>query len=50
MSFACDVADRIIYVDQGVIVEEGTPEQIVACAQDERTRAFLEPLRKVQHI
>ena len=50
MSFACDVADRIIYVDQGLIVEEGTPEQIVSGAQDERTRAFLEPLRKVQQI
>ncbi len=50
MGFARDVADRIIYVDQGMIVEDGLPEQIFTDPQDERTRIFLEPLRKVQHI
>jgi len=50
MGFACDVADRIIFVDRGVIVEQGTPERIVANPSDERTRSFLEPLRKVQGL
>lgn len=50
MGFANDVADRIMYIDQGVIVEDGTPEQIFFHPQDERTRIFLEPIRKVQHL
>lgn len=50
MGFANDVADRILYVDQGVIVEEGDCEQIFFHPQDERTRIFLEPIRKVQHV
>ena len=50
MGFANDVADRIIYIDQGLIVEDGTPDQIFFHAQDERTRVFLEPIRKVQHV
>jgi len=50
MGFARDVADRIIYIDQGLIVEDGPPEQIFNNPQDERTRVFLEPLRKVQHL
>jgi ABC-type polar amino acid transport system ATPase subunit len=50
MGFARDVSDRIIFVDQGVIVEDGPPEQIFNRPKDERTRLFLEPLRKVQHL
>jgi ABC-type polar amino acid transport system ATPase subunit len=50
MGFACDVADRILFVDQGTIVESGPPEQIFGNALDERTRQFLEPIRKVQQI
>jgi ABC-type polar amino acid transport system ATPase subunit len=50
MGFARDVADRIIYIDHGEIVEQGTPEVIFSRPQDERTRTFLEPLRKVQHL
>jgi ABC-type polar amino acid transport system ATPase subunit len=50
MGFACDVADRVLFVDKGVIVESGTPEQIFGNALDERTRLFLEPIRKVQQI
>lgn len=50
MGFANDVADRIIYVDQGEIVEDGTPEQIFSNPRDERTRIFLEPIRSVQHV
>jgi ABC-type polar amino acid transport system ATPase subunit len=50
MGFACDVADRILFIDKGMIVESGTPDQIFGHAQDERTRLFLEPIRKVQQI
>jgi ABC-type polar amino acid transport system ATPase subunit len=50
MGFARDVADRIMYVDHGKIVEEGPPEQIFGEPKDQRTKLFLEPLRKVQHL
>ena len=50
MGFACDVADKILYIDGGEIVEEGTPEQIFSQPKDPRTLAFLDPLRKVQHL
>ena len=46
MGFANDVSDRIIYIDHGLIVEDGPPEQIFSNPQDERTRLFLEPIRK----
>ena len=42
MAFARDVADRVVFMDGGVIVEEGPPEQIIGNPQNERTRAFLE--------
>jgi polar amino acid transport system ATP-binding protein len=41
MSFAREVADRVVFMDGGVIVEEGTPEQVVGDPQHERTRTFL---------
>ncbi|MFD9206090.1 amino acid ABC transporter ATP-binding protein [Streptomyces sioyaensis] len=41
MSFAREVADRVVFMDGGVIVEEGTPEQVVGNPQHERTRTFL---------
>ena len=41
MAFARDVADRVIFMDGGVIVEQGRPEEIFGDAQNERTRAFL---------
>jgi ABC-type polar amino acid transport system ATPase subunit len=50
MGFACDVADRILFVDKGFIVESGPPDQIFSHPQDERTKLFLEPIRKVQQI
>ncbi len=50
MGFASEVADRILFIDQGEIVEEGTSDQIFSQPQDERTRIFLEPIRKVQHV
>ena len=41
MSFASDVAERVIMIDQGVIVEEGAPAVIFSDPAEERTRAFL---------
>ncbi len=41
MSFARDVSDRIVFMADGVIVEEGSPEQLIGNPQHERTRAFL---------
>ena len=41
MSFAREVADRVVFMDDGVIVEEGGPEQVVAAPRHPRTRAFL---------
>ena len=41
MGFARDVADRVIFMDDGLIVEEGTPTQIFDDPQNERTKDFL---------
>ena len=41
MGFARKAADRIAMMDDGVIVEEGSPEQLFTSAQNERTRQFL---------
>ncbi len=41
MGFAREVADRMVFFDQGVIVEEGMPEQIFNNPQNERTKKFL---------
>ncbi|MGM0771892.1 MAG: amino acid ABC transporter ATP-binding protein [Halobacteriota archaeon] len=41
MGFAREVADRVLFMDEGVIVEEGTPEDIFSNAKNERTKSFL---------
>ncbi|WP_137936886.1 amino acid ABC transporter ATP-binding protein [Chitinivorax sp. B] len=41
MGFAKEVADRVFFIDQGVIMEQGSPDQIFGAAQNERTRDFL---------
>jgi len=41
MGFAREVADRVIFMDEGVIVEENTPEEIFSNPQNERTKSFL---------
>lgn len=41
MSFAQDVADKVIFMDEGVVVEEGSPAQIFSRPREERTRQFL---------
>lgn len=41
MGFAREVGDRVLFMDEGRIIEQGTPEQIFGNPQNERTRAFL---------
>jgi polar amino acid transport system ATP-binding protein len=41
MSFAREVADKVCFLDEGVILEEGPPEQLFSAPAEERTRAFL---------
>ncbi|WP_432701181.1 amino acid ABC transporter ATP-binding protein [Kluyvera cryocrescens] len=41
MGFAREVADRVIFIDQGIIQEQGTPEVIFSAPQNPRTAAFL---------
>lgn len=41
MGFAREVADRVIFMDDGYIVEEGTPEEIFSSPKEERTISFL---------
>ena len=42
MGFAKDVANQVVYLDKGVLVEQGTPEQIFSNPQHEASRKFLE--------
>jgi polar amino acid transport system permease protein len=39
--FAREVADRVIFMDEGLVVEEGPPSQVIDRPQHERTRRFL---------
>ena len=41
MGFAREVADRVIFMDGGYILEEGTPEQVFGNPQNQRTKDFL---------
>ncbi len=41
MGFAREVADRVIFMDGGIIVEDGTPEDVFAHTKEERTKDFL---------
>ena len=41
ITFAKEVADRVIFMDGGVIVEQGAPEDVLVNPKEERTRAFL---------
>ncbi len=42
MSFARDIADRICFLDEGVILEQGPPEQILSAPSEPRTQQFLQ--------
>ena len=45
MSFARECGDRILFLDEGVIVEEGSPESMLSHPEEERTQAFLRRIR-----
>ncbi len=41
MGFAREVADRVLFIDEGIVMEEGTPEEIFSNPKNERTKSFL---------
>jgi polar amino acid transport system ATP-binding protein len=49
MSFAREVADRVVFMDGGVVVEQGPPQQVIGNPQHERTRSFLRRMRQEEH-
>jgi polar amino acid transport system ATP-binding protein len=49
MGFARDVANRVLYMDQGLIYEQGTPQQIFENPQRERTRDFIHRIRNFNY-
>ena len=46
IEFAKNVSDRVIFMADGVIVEQGPPQQVIQNPQQERTRTFLANLNK----
>jgi polar amino acid transport system ATP-binding protein len=50
MSFAREVADKVCFLDGGVILEQGPPEQIFSAPQEERTREFLARIIEVGRL
>lgn len=44
LAFAAEIADRIVFMDQGKIVEQGAPDALLRAPREERTRAFLSRL------
>ena len=44
INFARNVADRVVFMDGGVVVEEGKPEDVIDNPSSERTRAFLQKM------
>ena len=44
MGFAREIADRVCFLDEGVILEEGAPEQIFSSPREERTQRFLQSI------
>jgi ABC-type polar amino acid transport system ATPase subunit len=47
MSFSARIADQIVFMDHGLIVEKGPPQQLFSEPQHERTRAFLSQVERV---
>ena len=41
MGFAKEVADRVLFIDEGIVMEEGTPDEIFSNPKNERTKSFL---------
>ena len=50
MAFAREVADRVIFMDGGVIVEEGPPDEVIGNPQQERTKTFLRRVLDPTHV
>ncbi len=50
MGFARDVSSRVFYMDEGVIYEEGTPEEIFEHPKKEKTRAFINRIRDFEYV
>jgi polar amino acid transport system ATP-binding protein len=46
MRFARDAADRVIFMDHGIIVEDVPPQQIFSAPSETRTRAFIAELTR----
>ena len=44
IGFAREVADRVVFLDQGIVVEQGPPARVLNNPQHERTRSFLSKL------
>ena len=49
MGFARQVADRVVYMEAGGIVETAAPDQFFDAPEDERTRRFLSSIRTMIH-
>ena len=49
MAFARDVADRVIFMDGGVVVEQGLSRDVIEHPQQERTRQFLARYAENEH-
>lgn len=50
MQFAKDVSDRVIFMDQGVIAEQGTPDEVFNHPKNERTKQFLSRFRESANL
>ena len=46
MGFAREVADRVVFMDQGVVVEEGPPREVLLSPKEERTKTFLRRVKQ----
>ena len=44
IDFASNVSDKVIFMADGVVVEEGSPEEVIDNPKNERTRSFLQKL------
>jgi polar amino acid transport system ATP-binding protein len=49
MAFAREVGDRVVFMDDGVVVEQGPPEQVIGNPREERTRTFLQRVLDPTH-
>ena len=50
MAFAKDVADRVVFMDGGVVVEQGPPAEVLGAPRHERTRSFLSRVLDPTHV